>query len=67
MTNWTFAYLIIPQSFIITIAAYALFSITEYILVPINSLFHFFIYWDCSNILIKLTGDHYSFCAIITW
>ncbi|KAL3995037.1 Frag1/DRAM/Sfk1 family protein [Acanthocheilonema viteae] len=34
---------------------YALFSITEYILVPINSLFHFFIYWDCSNVSVKLT------------
>ncbi|VIO93970.1 Uncharacterized protein BM_BM6429 [Brugia malayi] len=36
---------------------YALFSISEYILVPINSLFYFFIYWDCSNISIRLMGN----------
>ncbi|EJD76116.1 hypothetical protein LOAG_16855 [Loa loa] len=36
---------------------YALFSVSEYILVPINSLFYFLIYWDCSNVSIRLTGD----------
>lgn len=35
-------------------SVYLLFSLTEYVLVGINSLFHFLLYWDCSKMRLGL-------------